>query len=76
LLRALRDGEEHPLRGDAKFRWLALGAVPAYLAVMYLPLSATFFQLQPLSIWHWLIVAVVVGPAYALTVASDRWRLA
>src|SRR5207244_1263219 len=31
LWRALRDGEADTLRGDRRFRWLGIAAVPAYL---------------------------------------------
>jgi cation-transporting ATPase E len=74
LLRALRDGEEQPLRGDTRFRWLAAAAVPLYLANMYVPFSARFFVLEPLAVGQWLLVLGVVVPAVALTLLSDRWR--
>ena len=34
LWRALRDGEAATLRGDRRFWWLGVAAVPAYLAAM------------------------------------------
>jgi cation-transporting ATPase E len=75
LLRALRDGEEAPLRGDTRFRWLAAVALPLYLASMYLPFSAAFFLLEPLSVKQWLLVAGVAAPALVLTLLSDRWQV-
>jgi cation-transporting ATPase E len=72
LLRSLRDGERQPLAGDRRLRWLAAGAVPAYLLAMYLPPSADFFQLTMLSAWQWLLVLAVAAPAYLLTRLSDR----
>jgi magnesium-transporting ATPase (P-type) len=71
LLRALQDGEEQPLKGDTRFRWLALAAAPAYLASMYVPMSARFFQLQGLTLKEWLLVLAVAAPAIGLTVISD-----
>ena len=44
LLRALTDGEAQPLRGDKRFRWLALAAVPVYFGAMYWRPPARFFQ--------------------------------
>jgi cation-transporting ATPase E len=73
LWRALRDGEES-LRADNRFRWLGIAAVPAYLASMYLPLSAQFFQLVPLDAGQWLLVAITVAVTAALTLLSDQWR--
>jgi cation-transporting ATPase E len=72
LLRALRDGEERPLAGDRRLRWLAAAAVPAYLAAMYVPPSAQFFRLTMLDVGQWLLVLAVAGPAYLLTLLSDR----
>jgi cation-transporting P-type ATPase E len=72
LLRALSDGEDQPLKGDTQFRMLALAAVPAYLATMYLPPTASFFQLAPLTMGEWLLVLAVVAPAVGLTLLSDR----
>jgi cation-transporting P-type ATPase E len=74
LWRALGDGEEGNLQGDNRFRWLGIAAVPAYLAAMYVPVSADFFQLTALSAGQWLLVGVVGCVTGALTVWSDRWK--
>jgi cation-transporting ATPase E len=74
LLRALRDGEVQPLRGDTRFRWLAAAAVPLYLISMYVPLSRDFFLLEPLSVGQWSLVLGVLLPALVLTLLSDRWQ--
>ncbi|HYV35838.1 MAG TPA: hypothetical protein VE988_09060, partial [Gemmataceae bacterium] len=52
-------------------RWLALAAAPGYLASMYVPFSARFFQLEPLTIGQWILVLAVALPAMALTLLSD-----
>src|SRR4029077_18687945 len=72
LLRTLTDGETQRLRGDTKFRWLAVGAIPVYLAAMYLRLPATFFHLEPLDLAQWGWVLAVSVPAYLLCKISDR----
>jgi cation-transporting ATPase E len=72
LWRALTDGEPAPLKGDNRFRWLALAAVPAYLACMYLNWPAAFFQLAPLSLTEWLVTLAVVLPAAGLTMLTDK----
>ena len=76
LLRALTDGEPHPLHGDTKFRWLAVAAVPIYLLMMYWPLSARFFDLAQLNALQWLQVVAVAIPAYLASKASDAITLA
>jgi cation-transporting ATPase E len=74
LLRALADREEAPLRGDRRVRWLALAAVPVYLAAMFVPIARDFFRLTPLTdVWHWLLVVGVVSVAYGLSLWSDRF---
>jgi cation-transporting ATPase E len=73
LWRALRDGEQGSLQGDQRFRWLGIAALPAYLAAMYVPVSAHFFQLTALNPGQWLLVGVVVMVTGGLTVWSDRW---
>jgi hypothetical protein len=75
LLRALTDGETQPLRGDTKFRWLAVGAIPVYLAAMYLRLPATFFHLEPLDLTGWGCVLAVSVPAYLLCRLTDQLQL-
>jgi cation-transporting ATPase E len=74
LLRVLTDGEARPAAGDTKFRWLAAAALPVYLAAMYLPWPADFFQLEPLTVAQWGLVLAVAGPAFVLCKLSDRWR--
>jgi cation-transporting ATPase E len=72
LLRALKDGEDHPLQGDTKFRWVAAAAVPMYLPAMYWPLAANFFQLAPLGWGEWGLALAVVAGGYGLALLSDR----
>jgi cation-transporting ATPase E len=72
LLRALTDGETKPLVGDARFRWLALGAVPVYVAAMYFPPTAYFFRLACLDLLHWGLAVAVALPAFFLCKVSDR----
>jgi cation-transporting P-type ATPase E len=74
LLRTLTDGEEQPLKGDRRLRWLAVAAVPAYLVTMYVPIANNFFQLTPLEdVGHWLLIGGVVVPAYALSLVADQF---
>jgi cation-transporting ATPase E len=71
LLRALTDGEVRRPAGDGRLRLLALAAVPAYLAAMYVPAFAYFFELQPLTGAEWGQVLLVAGPAWLVLVLSD-----
>lgn len=73
LLRVLNDGEDHKLAGDTRVRWLALAAVPVYLIAMYWPMSASFFDLNALSLIQWTQVLGIAAPAYALSLVSDQW---
>jgi len=73
LLRALDDGEAS-LRTDRWFRLLALLSVPAYLLAMYVPPSAYFFELAPLTVAQWGMVLVVVLPTYGACLLSDQWN--
>jgi cation-transporting ATPase E len=75
LLRALTDAEPRPLRGDTKFRWLAIAAVPVYLLAMYWSFPANFFQLVPLSLQQWGLVLAVVAPAFLVSKLTDRWQV-
>jgi cation-transporting ATPase E len=75
LLRALTDGEEKPLVGDRRFRWLAVAALPVYLLVMYWGPSARFFRLAALQPAEWGIVLAVVVPAFLLCKLTDHVRL-
>jgi cation-transporting ATPase E len=72
LLRSLTHGETHALPGDRVFRRLAAAAVPVYLAAMYLPPAAYFFELTPLRLVQWLWVLAFVVPAYLLLLLTDR----
>jgi cation-transporting P-type ATPase E len=75
LFRTLTDGEEQPLKGDTRLRWLAIAAVPVYLAAMYVPVANAFFDLTPLThLRHWLLIAVVTVCACGLSLWTDRWR--
>ena len=75
LLRVLTDGEARPLVGDTKFRWLAVGALPVYLAAMYLSWPAYFFELVPLGLAEWGLVLAVAVPGFLLCKLTDRLRL-
>jgi len=75
LLRALKDGETEPLVGDAKFRWVALAALPLYLAALYWPPSYDFFRLEPLKLLQWVQVLAVALPAAGLSLLSDRIKV-
>jgi cation-transporting ATPase E len=75
LLRVLTDGEEKPLAGDGRFRLLAAMVVPVYLLVLYLPFSAHFFKLEPLTFAQWGLVVVVAAGGYGLTLLSDRVKV-
>jgi magnesium-transporting ATPase (P-type) len=76
LLRALSDGADYLPGSDRWLRWLALSAIPVYLAAMYWPFSARFFDLDTLGLKEWLRALVVVAPAYGLTLLSDRIKRA
>src|SRR5439155_6833362 len=73
LLRALTDGEEKPLVGDRRFRWLAIAALPVYLLAMYWGPPARFFRLAALQPAEWGLVLAVVVPAFLLCKLSDWW---
>lgn len=73
LFRALRDGEPTVSQGDQRFRLLGLLAIPVYLAAMYIPLAATFFEMTPLGLHEWLLVIGYAASCTALTLAADRW---
>jgi cation-transporting ATPase E len=72
LLRVLTDGESRPLRTDRWFRLLAVAVLPVYLAILYWPPSATFFQLTALGWVEWGLVLAVAVPAAAAAWLSDR----
>ncbi len=75
LLRVLTDGEEKPLAGDGRFRLLAALVVPVYLLALYLPFSARFFELEPLTFAQWGLVVIVAVGGYGLTLLSDRVKV-
>jgi cation-transporting ATPase E len=72
LLRALTHGETSRLRGDRPFYGYAAMAILAYLAAMYLPLAAWYFELTPLGGRQWLGVLAFVVPTYLLLLLTDR----
>jgi drug/metabolite transporter (DMT)-like permease len=71
LFRVLADVERGRRWKDARIRIVALLAVPVYLAVMYFPLTARFFQLEPLRPTEWLGVLSVVLAGYGLCLLCD-----
>jgi cation-transporting P-type ATPase E len=73
LLRALNDGEEQPLVGDQRFRWMAAGALPVYAVAMYWPPAARFFELVPLDLYGWGLVLAAVVPGFLLCLLADWW---
>ena len=73
LLRALTDGEERPLVGDRRFRWLAVGALPVYALTMYWGPPARFFRLAPLGPAEWGAVLAAAVPAFLLCKLADWW---
>jgi cation-transporting ATPase E len=73
VLRVLADGESAALDGDRKYRWLVVTAVPVFLAVLYTPLSADFFELTPLGFLNWLLVLAVTTVGFAACKATDVW---
>jgi cation-transporting ATPase E len=72
LFRVLADGKRGKRGRNTQIRLLALLAVPVYLAVMYCPTTAGFFQLMPLGLVEWLRVLSVVLPGYGLCLLSDH----
>jgi cation-transporting ATPase E len=76
LLRVLHDGEDRPLAGDWRFHWFTAAAVLAFLAALYVPPLAFFFDLEPPGWRQWGLVLAVVGPACLALWLSDRlgWR--
>jgi magnesium-transporting ATPase (P-type) len=74
LWRALTHGEPARLSGDDRFRWLTTAACPIYLASMYVPLTANFFELTPLTWMQWCLVLAVSVPAFGVCKLLD-WLL-
>jgi cation-transporting ATPase E len=76
LLRALTDGEGGKPHGAFALRLAALLALPVYLAVLYLPPLAFFFELNPLGIVAWGRVLTAVACGMLLMVIGDWvWRI-
>lgn len=75
LLRTLTDGEEKALAGDGRFRLLAALVMPVYLLALYWPLSAQFFQLEPLTMMQWVQALAVAAVGYVFTLLSDRVKV-
>jgi cation-transporting P-type ATPase E len=61
-------GGAQALNNDRRLRRAALGGIPFYLAMMYWPFAAGFFELTRLDLRQWLQVLLVAAPAYALIV--------
>ena len=74
LLRTLWHAETSRLRGDRLFYGYAAAALPVYLAAMYVPLAAWYFDLTPLRLGQWLWVLAFVLPAHTLLLWTDRRR--
>ena len=51
---------------DRRIRWWVGAAPVVYLAVMYVPPTASFFELLPLSLSQWGLAAAVALPAAAV----------
>jgi cation-transporting ATPase E len=65
LFRALADGDDRPNPGG--FRWqrqgirlLAVLAIPVYVAMIYWPAAAGFFELVRLNFGDWIIIVCIV----------------
>ncbi|OAI47229.1 hypothetical protein AYO44_09935 [Planctomycetaceae bacterium SCGC AG-212-F19] len=71
LLRVVTHGETQVLTRDRLLRLLALAALPVYLATMYVPVLARFFELTPLTVTQWAVVLAVAGPAFLLCKIID-----
>jgi cation-transporting ATPase E len=70
LLRVLAVGEANPWANRWSIWWVVL-AVPGYMAVMYLPPTAWFFELTPLTPLHWGLVLLTAGLALLLCRLTD-----
>jgi cation-transporting ATPase E len=73
LWRALTDGEDLS-RADTRLRWWVVAAALAYLAIMYWPLAAYFFELTPLTLAQWGLVLSVAAPAVLVCQVIDWLR--
>jgi cation-transporting ATPase E len=63
---------------DRRLRWWVVAALPVYAIAMYVLPVADFFELQPLNLARWGLVAAVALPGVAACwlVAGQRWPLA
>jgi magnesium-transporting ATPase (P-type) len=73
VFRTLTDGEPTLLRGDTKYRLIALVALPVFMLAIYWPPAADFFRLEAPSSSEWAVVILVAIAAYLLTRLLDRW---
>ncbi|MFM7151769.1 MAG: cation-translocating P-type ATPase [Gemmataceae bacterium] len=55
------------------FTWLVPGGMLVFLAIMYIPLFAHFFELMPLELSRWALILAVSGTASAILLAWDAW---
>jgi cation-transporting ATPase E len=69
--RALADGEGRRPAGDWPLYLAVVAAAVLYLAAMYVPPAASFFELRPLSAGQWGRVLAVSAAACAVLLASD-----
>jgi cation-transporting ATPase E len=51
---------------DRRLRWWVVAALVVYVVVIYVPLLADFFELQPLNWERWSLVLAISAPALAL----------
>lgn len=76
LLRALVDGERGRLsaemaRSDLALYVVAFCAVPIFVIVLYVPLTASFFELRPMSWLQWGRVSAAASVALVALLLSD-----
>ncbi|MFL5341239.1 MAG: HAD-IC family P-type ATPase [Gemmataceae bacterium] len=59
---------------DRRLHWWVAAALPAYLVAMYLPPTAHFFELTPLTVGRWLLPTVfaATGPAFVRVSSALR----
>jgi cation-transporting ATPase E len=72
LWRAQIDGEGQRMTGGLLLRWLPAMGIGVYLAVMYVPFAASFFELERLDAGRWAWVALTAGLAWAVMKWADR----
>jgi cation-transporting ATPase E len=78
LLRALADEEGSVRSGERPVLTAAALALPAFLVVMYVPISGSYFALTPLSLTQWGRVLAVAAPAGLVGWVAEwlPWRAA